>query len=783
MRTTKLLNHDFFNNKTVLKYLAKNKKFNKYIECLLFAESNEVLFVRDSILSHQNTNIENYPLLLKDYLKDIKKSVETIIKALVEINNDELLSKLLLDNLYLVGHKISINADIVCSETIKAKYHNYYSILNNKYQTLLNFYIQVQENGIRLDGISPRVISNAISVLQEGISATDGTGHISYVSDKLYQINKIIIENSVLEKLKILFDEDEINKIVDIINFIWKEPNMFYNIYYSVNLQDEKLLDKKDVVFELNIDDINDEFIVKNAGTCQSKKSVISFYEWDVDFSMNYYLIKDMFEFSTQKKFKEGISTIKDYLFRDKYTKMVIKGIDNYVSSHPIIVQSKANMNFTSSMNKLREAYFKAIRIVREQEQDLSYSQWNNLLKETKILHGYKMNFDDSFLDKNEIKEIIRDSTKIIGEKIFDRSTKANDGKEFLKAINESYYIYEMLQNILNYTYSDIELNISEGLKERLNYRDRATFHTELKDSFVIDKRSDVKLNEQTRNLLDIDPRFKEVERLISIHPIHNYIEIDSDALSKNSEIDIEYLIDFLTHTAKLKIPAKYKCNLKFRKLGNYKATGIYFSHTKTIGIDYRYGKSSYIHEQAHHIDLNGYRNGRTKMISLLWNYFNNRIYKRRDYFLKDEELIARAGEIGLLLIISRYTDLIQEKHSSLNSLLEKMKINFENSPYSALMDTWENYFNKDEYIDIKNILETKNYEFLHIIYNYFDGFWHDKENNDTKLIDVQIDYSPNQREYSKSHYSYRFYHCKIYGFTHRQVNKAEYLKHLLNYL
>ena len=75
---------------------------------------------------------------------------------------------------------------------------------------------------------------------------------------------------------------------------------------------------------------------------------------------------------------------------------------------------------------------------------------------------------------------------------------------------------------------------------------------------------------------------------------------------------------DFFYATSKLKIPALYRCDVKFRKLKQYRASGIYFSHTKTLGLDFRDGMWSYIHEIAHHIDINGYRKAREKMIIYL---------------------------------------------------------------------------------------------------------------------------------------------------------------------
>jgi hypothetical protein len=42
-------------------------------------------------------------------------------------------------------------------------------------------------------------------------------------------------------------------------------------------------------------------------------------------------------------------------------------------------------------------------------------------------------------------------------------------------------------------------------------------------------------------------------------------------------------------------------------------------------------------------------------MVNYLYGYFCNKVTDRVEYFLKSEELIARAAEISLLLLLGRY--------------------------------------------------------------------------------------------------------------------------------
>ena len=73
---------------------------------------------------------------------------------------------------------------------------------------------------------------------------------------------------------------------------------------------------------------------------------------------------------------------------------------------------------------------------------------------------------------------------------------------------------------------------------------------------------------------------------------------------------------------------------------------------------------------------------------------------------------MARAGEIGLLLIESNYESLVQQKHHNVDSLLMKMKNYFEMSPFSPFVQSWESYFISEGYIDIKELLSSQNYTF-----------------------------------------------------------------------
>lgn len=808
-KTTKLINKSILSGAEMLTYLTENKKFNKHIEYLLFAENNELFFFRDNILSYQNTNIENYPALLKSFIKDVNKSAELLIKALIEVKNDDFLSKILVENLMLIGHEIEICVErnmvpvmsdsnivtvfekevgeelekkVVYSKTVKNKYNNYFRFIHGNYKILLDFFQVLHDENILLKDISLKMLADNVQILKKAMSGMDGTSHDIYVRDRLYHTLVAINKHPLPEHALFYFSDVELSEFKKAIEFLWKKKSIFYNMSYSVNLQDEKIIDKKDCVFLLDEDGFVEEFVAKGAGTMLAKRHTISF-KWDVDFSMSYYLKKEIFELSTQRAFKEGMSTVKDFLSRDKYAIDISSGKNNYVKTHPFNIQSSANVNFFSSLNKLRAAYLSALKVVEQMNIEQSYEKWAEIVFDTKIFHGYKSEYLGVVVNKEVIKKELRAAAKEMGLKIFDRSSLASDGEAFLKTVNESYYIHELIMGVLDYTYSDIKIDIDEKLRENIKYQDRATFHTTLKDSYVVDTRNAVAVSENTKKLLESEPLFELVLSLIEKHPYHNYIEIDREAFLKNSEIDIRFIIDFLEHTGKLRLPCKYKCNLKFRKLGNYKANGIYFSHTKTVGVDYRHGRGSYIHEMAHHIDLNNFFEFRKKMVSILFNYFRGRIRDRAEYFLKDEELIARGAEIGLLLIESKYNELIKQKHESFESFLEKMKSNFQNSPYSMVMKDWNVYLDSNEYIEVGTLLKGKDFYLLNTVFEYYSVFWDSGYADTSLLLSANADYSPKESIYPNSHHSYDYYHCKEYDIRHNDVDGRKFLEIIMSYL
>jgi hypothetical protein len=96
-------------------------------------------------------------------------------------------------------------------------------------------------------------------------------------------------------------------------------------------------------------------------------------------------------------------------------------------------------------------------------------------------------------------------------------------------------------------------------------------------------------------------------------------------------------------------------------------------------------------HEVAHHIDLSSENYNRNRMVNYLYGYFCNKVTDRVEYFLKSEELIARAAEISLLLLLGRYEkfkEMYDKNEIDEVTLVRAVNETFSKTSYSNFMST-----------------------------------------------------------------------------------------------
>lgn len=147
------------------------------------------------------------------------------------------------------------------------------------------------------------------------------------------------------------------------------------------------------------------------------------------------------------------------------------------------------------------------------------------------------------------------------------------------------------------------------------------------------------------------------------------YVEFDEECeLSKVQEIELEFrAMQSIFHQKKHE-----EVSLRFRKLGNHRATGLYFPVLKCLCVDVR-NPSSMVHEYFHMLDYEYESRSRKASFQNVYLLYKNAleeyikaqskgsaVYKgwygtakyNRDYYLEPTEVFARCGEIFITRIM-----------------------------------------------------------------------------------------------------------------------------------
>ncbi len=140
------------------------------------------------------------------------------------------------------------------------------------------------------------------------------------------------------------------------------------------------------------------------------------------------------------------------------------------------------------------------------------------------------------------------------------------------------------------------------------------------------------------------DGKLDELKTLISSNlKSISSVEIDCDA-------SIEKMIKLVNQIEKFSINSKEKFTLKARKLGNYKARGLYLRNSCVVAEDIR-DTSAILHEIGHHIHLSDFEED--KFVNYLINKLSQKIQleeeqlSKSSYYYEPTEIVARACEIA----------------------------------------------------------------------------------------------------------------------------------------
>lgn len=764
------------------------------LEFLLNANMEIKLFSNSLLLEYQNTNFENYQFIMKDFINEVNKSSSIFIRSVISIFEN--FNEIILEQPTILNHNIKYNKEkgILETELIKEYYCNYLNELNVKASIVRAFLKRVNSNDIKSFESYMQFDRNKYPE-DKCLIEQDGTIKI-ITKENIFQFNKYQSKREAIvlnmgEHLKNLAakHKDTITyEEAEAINFFSYKTNKEHDSYlndldYSINLFDENIINKKSQVFFYNTKGIDFEFVGDNIITAK-KKSIVWTYTYEGNFNIEYYIRKYLIETYTKKDMFSYMCLYKDFLSNYVYINYSDKNMFN--QNHPMIKEANLLDQIEYSTKKFKKRlnhYRNEIEKIRREDKvsliiTKSIREWVELLSfadNTKkfFYHKFMKNQEptiDEFLAA--INEYGNRAIESEVNKILDTDEKNESYKEIKKVL---VFQEESINEIFNRLYYIDTLEqgneLSFDVSRFFNSRDKATFHTTLKDSIVFDNRlGELMINDSTYKYLD-KSQIARISDIMHIHKYHDYIEVDPVIAKNNNEeqISIDEVIAILERTNKFDIFVPQKCALKFRKLGKYKASGIYFSFSKQLGLDHRGGRTSYIHEMAHHIDLNTNNDNRRYIVNLLNEYFRDKITTRKEYYLKSEELIARAAEISLMLLLGRYyqyKEFYDKQEISEETLLNGVIKTFRESKYNLFMDTYDGYM-KDEYINIQNEILNKNFQFLETLLTYFKAFWSGKEISgieEKKLSsNVNVNYTNENRFSKKSDYSYKKFYRRLF--------------------
>ncbi len=772
-----ILNYD---DKTLIDTLPPLQR--KCFETLLSFEVGSPLVYKEGTLSHQDTSAQSYPLILKDFIKDVNKSSELIIKSILCLYAEESTRKLINDNLKILGHDIEIDTENKKLISLNTKHLllGYMDVVRKNAKNILEnldrVKIKSDLSGEKRDKLK-KYLNGIVGNKREYGSPKFLLRHFySYLGEILKDVNRANTSADVLQSIDIFVSKQG-----------KKESNIFYYLYHSANLYDEAITPKKSFYNRLQIDNIDVEVIALEC--CAVKKRGVEIKgEWSFDFSFEYYLKKHIIERLTKKDFFTFMGIYKDFQSRDQFQEEYSRKPREFNDKHPEVINMKYLTRLIGEIEALVREYNNTYLKIQEL---IDYLEIN-----APILKGaiWKNDINSRLIrfksdsDAYSALEVLNHLNKSTTDKIkgIISSYSASQSESFTKHLIKESYMKEAVTNILDDIYEQNSNEVSGYKNETTFYKEKATFHKIMNDSFVIDFRdsSQQELNDAAIHLCEKSASFTELCDVLRTNSYHNFYEFDKDIFSKDSIVNIEYLIAFFKKSSELELPIKHKCGFKLRKLGNFLALGVYFLHTKTMGLDFREGREgmkSYIHEMAHHIDLNGHNPDRNRMVSRLHWYFRD-ITERREYYLKPEELIARGAEIAKILHTGKYKELRLNDSIQPQQLIDSLKINFLESKESRYMGTWEEYSNNPAYINIEQLINELQYDLLDTVDIYYGSFWSNRvihtnmiDSTDTKEIISSI--------HSKSHNSYNYDFADIYNLDYGKFNLDEYSKGYASFL
>ena len=260
----------------------------------------------------------------------------------------------------------------------------------------------------------------------------------------------------------------------------------------------------------------------------------------------------------------------------------------------------------------------------------------------------------------------------ILNNELCMKHLKENNGDmdefvRYLKALkNDAYWTdisaipfitdEDMKKEILTY-YNIVDMYVNMNYQYKLQYDYEKSIDKVVRATAWTTKKT---INEQTKKAMEST----------SLNKLYKFVELDND-------VDLDKMAIFESEMAEIKnkLPRfdnEKQATLRLRKLGNYKALGMYVPANNTIAIDFRDGGDtdvmnydeagiqSFVHEYGHFIDYRSsdgrlsdkdefYKMAKTYTANLekfAMKNKNNHVSKKLGYYLTPTEIFARGFEL-----------------------------------------------------------------------------------------------------------------------------------------
>ena len=784
----KVINIDKLNENNLEELSSKlSKKTIEAIQILVEFENSPSIRLNSALLEYQNTNYENYQWILKDFINEVNISTNMITESIKEVFNNA--KEFIVDNPNLFEHSIIYNKDtnIIESESIKEYYFDYLNYVNELGRKASNF-LKLYDSELYSEFNKKMLFSSGARCIIDENNQLIKYNKGDFYKDTYKEKRASIIVDygkriySLIDRHKDFIDDETLKALEFFSCSDGKNRKWYINsALYASNLYDEKIIPKYAQVHFYNVGQKDFEIVSLDSVKVTSKGRTFS-YSYACSFDISYYLRKYLIETYTKKDMFSFMCLYKDFL--SHYDYLNFRNKSDFDQNHPMIQEANLISDIESiaiKFDKRLSGYVAVLSDIEKTNQEALFvskpiKEWVDLLnfpdKTKNYFYGKFQTNKEPTID--EFKEVLNDYANSIKEfeinKILDNDAK----KEIYKNIKKvRVYFDEVVENILTKIYSS-QLEDKDGtsldISRFFNKRDIATFHTTLKESIVIDCRlqNDIVINEAAKKLLN-DDKLKILTDVLCQSKYHDYIEIDKDIFDKESVLTVDDIINLIEKTNSFNLPVNIKTALKFRKLKQYKATGIYFSFSKQLGLDFRDGFGAYMHEVAHHIDLSSENYNRNCMVNYLYEYFCNKITDRVDYYLKSEELIARAAEISLLLLLGRYEkfkEMYDKNEIDEVTLARAVNETFSKTSYSNFMATLSTY-KLEQYFDYEGAILNRDFKSIDYLLVYFKSFWSGKMvdiKDESRLpSNTNISYDNEKKFSKKSELSYNYFHRNIF--------------------